>query len=103
MQMGKTYELIKKANNYNGYIVTMHKHACDNIMRLAEKHNFKINFPLTIDEFIRGEFYSQGVKKIYFDNADLILQSLANNRNVSVEAITLTKKDVDKAIEKIGF
>ena len=94
-QTGKTYELIKQADNYNGYIVTMNRRSCENILGLAEKHNFKINFPLTLDEFLRGEFYPQGVKKVYFDNVDLILQNLAMRKNVLVEAITLTREECE--------
>jgi len=93
MQMGKTYDLVKQADNYNGYIITMNKNSCEHTMELAKKHNFKINFPLTLDEFLNKKFYSKGVKKVYFDNVDLMLQSLAYARNVSIEAITLTSPD----------
>jgi len=52
-QTGKTYELLKEHNNYNGYIVTMNEQSRDNIMSLAEKYNFKINFPLTLNEYLK--------------------------------------------------
>jgi len=91
-QSGKTLSLIKQADNFNGYILTMNARSCEHIMNLAEKHGYKINFPLTWDEFLLGRFYPNGVKKIYIDNADLILQRLANERYVALEAITITKE-----------
>ena len=88
--MGKTVELIKMADNYNGYIITMNQNSCDDIIELAKKHKCRINFPLTYEDLISGRFYGKGVNKFYIDNADYLIQYLA--KGISIAAITLNKE-----------
>ena len=87
IRMGKTVRLIKLANNYNGYIITRDINRCHEIMELSEKHNCKINFPLTFMEFINHDYYGKNIKCFHIDNADILLQYIAEH--VKIESISL--------------
>lgn len=84
---GKTTDLIKRSAASWLYIVTFnHQEAC-RIRDQAEKMGLNIPFPLTIDEWINGEYDGHGVKGLLLDNAEKLLQYISR---VPIEAITMT-------------
>lgn len=86
--MGKTIKLLEMANNYNGYIVS--NNPLD-LAKMAKSKNYTINFPLSYDEFVTKKYYAKGVKRIYIDNVDLLLEYMSS---VQISAITLTNINV---------
>ena len=86
-QAGKTHELIKRADNHNGYIVCFGIHEAHRIADMAKSMECKINLPITYKEFTAREYYGKGVKKFFIDNVEMFLESLTT---VPIEAITLT-------------
>lgn len=88
---GKTTALIEKAANYNGYIVCLDESRAIHIITLAEKLGVKINHPLTALQFLGGNYHGPGVKRVFIDNADQLLQQICK---VPIEAITLTQPKI---------
>ena len=88
---GKTTELIKLANNYNGYIVCMNRDEAFCVSKMAKERDFNINFPITFQELIDGNFHPQGVKKLWIDNVEELLYVLTRHR-VKIGAITMDKE-----------
>ena len=84
---GKTEYLIRLANNFNGYIVVRDMKTVYYVASLAVDLGYKINFPLTYDEFKNRQYHGKNCKKIFIDDADAFLQSLSM---APIEAITLT-------------
>lgn len=85
-QQGKTTEIIKKAKNHNGYIVCATKQECTRVFDLAREMKVNINFPISFNEFLKGDYYPEGVKKFHIDNAGLLIQEISK---VKVETITI--------------
>jgi hypothetical protein len=86
---GKTTELIKRCAEEGGYIVVQNQPEAYHISSLARDLGYNIPFPLTAHEFLTGAYYGAGVKKLWIDNADIILQRIST---VPIEAITLTEE-----------
>lgn len=84
---GKTTELIKMCANLGGYIVCRDKIAAEQTAKMAKDLNFNIPYPMTFDELLSGKYHAKGVRRVYIDNADLLLQKLA--KGIEVEAITM--------------
>jgi len=87
-QKGKTTQLIKMADNYDGYIVCANREIAKYTADMARKMGAKIHFPMTIREILKGKYYPHGVKKIYIDNLDLMLHEIAPG--LITAAVTLT-------------
>lgn len=86
-QAGKTTELIKMADNHDGYIVCHDRNAAKNTFELAKKLGATINFPLTFEDLRKMQYHAKGVRKIYIDNLDLLLPHLAPD--VEIDACTI--------------
>jgi len=84
---GKTTELIKMANGYNGYIVCRSKDAASYTFALARFLKCEINFPITYDEFLNGKYCGAGCKKFFIDDADELLFRISK---IPIEAITIS-------------
>lgn len=89
-RMGKSLELIKRAEETNAYIVVTTRRDALNLMQLAEKHGHKILFPVTFDEAINGKFIGSFIKHILIDDADMMLQMLF--RYTEIDAITMSEE-----------
>ena len=87
---GKTTRLIKMADKYNGLIVCINRKDAGRIAEMAIRLGYTINLPITFDEFLSHQYYSQGVKRFFIDNADMLIQHMTN---VAVEAITITQEE----------
>ena len=87
-QKGKTTELIKRADKFNGYIITRDRQNIMRIIKMADEMGCDIRYPLTYKEFINHEYYGRNIKCFHFDDADDFLQHLTL---VKIETISLTK------------
>lgn len=90
---GKTTDLIKLADNRNGYIICSLRSRADQIMRQAYDMECNINFPISFREFEEGSYHDAGIGKFYIDDADQFLQYLTP---VPIEAITITLEESTK-------
>ncbi len=86
-QSGKTYNLIKACAEKGGYIVCLDHKQAYSIAERAREMGLDIPFPLTADEFLAGAYHPPGVQRLFIDNADMLLQSMAS---VPIEIITMT-------------
>ena len=86
---GKTTALIHQSAKTYFYIVTRNHETAHAIFQQASALGLKIPFPLTYGEFIEHRYYGAGVRGILIDDADELLQSMAN---VPIHAITLTQR-----------
>lgn len=77
-QAGKTTDLIRLAAENFAYIVCPNRQQATQIARQARGLGLNIPFPLTADEFVRGEFYGLGIRGFLFDNLDQIMQQMAH-------------------------
>ena len=77
-QAGKTTDLIRLAAENFAYIVCPNQRQATQIARQAKGMGLDIPFPLTADEFVRGEFYGRGIRGFLFDNLDQIMQQMAH-------------------------
>lgn len=89
-QSGKTTDLIKRCHEIGGYIVCRSQKECARIFQMARKMKLNISFPISYYEFIRKEYYGNGIKKFHIDCADEFLCSLTH---VPIVTITMTKGD----------
>lgn len=96
---GRTTELIKRSAETHEYIVTLNRAAVLNTQELANKMMLSIPCPLTFDEFIRGKYYSRGIKGFLIDNADIMLEYIS--QNVPINAITLEKEKPKTIFERV--
>ncbi len=86
-QYGKTTEMIRTAAETNSYIVCPHRQQVLYVQRLAEKLGVNIPFPITWDEFQRGQFSPMGVRGFVIDDLDQCIEYMA--RGVPVHAASL--------------
>jgi hypothetical protein len=89
-QAGKTTDLIKKADKYNGYIVTFNHDNVKRCMEIAKEIKCCINMPLTFREFIEGKYHGKGIDKFHIDNAEYLIQAMTD---VPIENITMSKNE----------
>lgn len=87
-QSGKTTELIRLCAENGGYIVCRSDNMASAIQDQAGEMGLDIPFPLTYTEFIEGKYYGAGVRKIYIDDAEALLEKMAHG--VELEAITIS-------------
>ena len=86
-QMGKTTELIRISAETFAYIVVPTRKDAGTVSEMAKDMGLDIPFPLTYDEFIRGQYYGKNIKGFLIDNADMLLQYMA--KGVAIKAISL--------------
>lgn len=84
---GKTAELIKRCANNGGYIVCVDERRAKYTADMAKNMGEKIPFPLTFDEFLKRRYYEKGVKQVYIDNADLLIERIASG--IRIDAIVM--------------
>lgn len=80
-QSGKTAKLIKLIAETDGYIVCSNHRECYRTAELARKLGYEIRFPLSWEEFLKGQYrlYGDFNPSIAIDNADLLLQKPRQN------------------------
>lgn len=60
------------------------------VAREAETMGLSIPFPLNYSEFLNKRYYGAGVKQLFIDNADYLLQHMAI---VPVAAVVLERRE----------
>lgn len=91
---GKTTNLIKECAKEKGYSLIV----CHTIQvalyyqDMAKDMGLEIPLPISMDEFIKGDFRGKNITSFYIDNADLLLEKLA--RGVKIEKISITDHSV---------
>ncbi len=86
-RMGKTTELIRMSAETFAYIVVPTKNDASKVSQMAREMGLDIPFPLSFDEFIRGQYYGKNIKGFLIDNADMLLQYMS--KGVAIKAISL--------------
>lgn len=84
---GKTTELIERCYKNGGYIVCPDGKCAQEISKKAKEMNMRIAYPLTFQEFLSKKYYIPGVRKIYIDNADMLIRSLT--AGVEIDSIVM--------------
>lgn len=85
---GKTTELIKRcAESPGGYIVCRDQLEANRIHLQAIGMGLQIHLPITYFEFIGGHYSPSGVKSLFIDNAEALLQYIARTE---IKAISIT-------------
>lgn len=72
------------------YIVCIDQQEAYRISQRAQEMGLSIGFPITFDEFRKGEYYSRNIRNFFIDNADYLLRSLSD---VPIRAITMEATD----------
>lgn len=86
---GKTTELIKRSAETGAYILVATKMMAACVYTDAVHGGYNIPYPITIMEYLNGEFDKR--TPILIDELDLALGSIFNLEKV--EAVTLTKRE----------
>lgn len=88
---GKTTRLISMADKCRGYIVCHSRDEAKRIADEARRMGASINFPMTYNEFVKGEYYGIGVDTLYIDNVEMLLRYLCIHR-VKLGAVTINEE-----------
>jgi hypothetical protein len=88
---GKTQELFKLADNYNGYIVCYNRDGAEQCFNQALELGYKINKPLTYFDLINNKTRGVFLNKFYFDDVNFFLRNIAGTTELS--AITMDLED----------
>ena len=84
---GKTTECIKFAAEHNAYIVCRSQGEAHRIMVAATAMGLRIPFPISYNEFTRGDFCRRNISGFVIDDVDELVRWLA--RDVDVIAMSL--------------
>jgi len=85
---GKTTRLIEESHKDGGYIVCISKRECSRIISVANKMNLTIPFPMTYQELLDEDFYSDNIKSLHIDNVEYFLRYVCGG--VPLKTITFT-------------
>ena len=94
---GKTISLIRLASENNYLIVCPTQQDADRIWQMSKAIGLQIHQPITILEFVEGEYYSPGFKGIVANNIEGIViddvdKCLSRLSKLPITAISLTKE-----------
>lgn len=94
---GKTHQLIKMADNYNGHIVVDKLETADKIFRMAKEMGLKINKPLTYRELKCGINGKVVRGNIYIDNFEHYLNyTNATDGTISIVTTSLGVDSIER-------
>jgi predicted transport protein len=85
---GKTFQLIKKSALTGDYIVCQNQSEASRIQSEALKLKLNIPFPITYDEFNKGQYAGHNISGFLIDNIEIFLQQLTN---VPINAVSLNQ------------
>lgn len=86
-QSGKTTELIKLAAARKAYMVVFSSREAQRCQERAKSLGLSLYFPLTYEEFAKGDFYGKGVRGFLVDDVEDLLRYMA--RGVEMVAYSL--------------
>ena len=98
-QSSKTTELIKRAVEIHGYIVVATSVDAGRIASLAWESGVEIHRPITMLEFIRGEYYGAGIGIFLFDDVDRCLEAVTH---IPIDTVTITISDQGERRMKVS-
>ena len=75
---GKTRYLVTCADKRNGYIVVRDRRHVDYVARMAQDMRCNINFSLTHEEILSGDFHPVNCSPLHIDDADELLKKFLN-------------------------
>lgn len=85
---GKTTEAIRIANETGAYLVVATQKEAARVAHLC------VRFPVTFDELLnRNSTHAGFVRNIVIDNAEMLIDRIAAERGLGVDAITVTGQD----------
>jgi len=87
---GKTMACIKTAYETGGYIVCNSRAESERVFKMATDAKIRIAFPITLNEFLLGEF-GEFIPCFIIDNVDDMLRVIA--RGIKIHTVTLTPED----------
>jgi hypothetical protein len=88
-QAGKTTDAIKRAAERWLYIVVINKQEQRRVFEEAKRMGLDIPFPITFEEFTRGQF-GRGIRGFIIDNLDMCLLQAA--RAIPIEVVTWSEQ-----------
>lgn len=83
-QTGKTTELIKKSAKDGGYICCFSEEMAGRIFKQAHDMGLIIPYPITHADLLDKRYYEKGIGKIYIDNAEYLIQRIAQGVKVDM-------------------
>ena len=86
-QSGKTDELIKLAAARRAYLVVSSYREAQRCQERAKSLGLSLYFPLTYEEFTKGDFYGKGLNGLLVDDVENLLRYMA--RGVEVLAYSI--------------
>ena len=99
---GKTDALIEIAGKEFAYVVVADPRRATAVERRAQELNVKIPFPLTYDEFRRGEYFGRGVRAFVIDDVDDLVRSMSMNVPVLAISATVTDSEEEERFQKLA-
>lgn len=86
---GKTTKAIKESAKTGKYIITLNRHMVMHTFNMAKEMGLNIPFPITIDEWMRGEV-SHTIRRqgVIVDEGLILLETLLVAK---VDMVTITK------------
>jgi hypothetical protein len=88
---GKTTRCIELSAEHQAYIVCETHKEARRIFDMSVEMGLKIPFPITLNEFISGQFCGKRINGFIIDNVDHLLAAMA--RGVPVLAMSFTTVD----------
>ena len=95
---GKTIRLLELSNRTGAIIVVFDGPCGHALFHESRKIGYKIPYPITMKEFVKGNYHSAEIKGFLFHNIDLCLKSLTD---VKIDAITITTAN-DRLNSELG-
>jgi cobalamin biosynthesis protein CobD/CbiB len=85
---GKSTELIQRAVDEGGFIVTDSSQSAYRLVEMAKEMGIHLSLPVTYEEFLQERYRGLGVSLFHIDDIERFVQYVA--RGVTVATITLT-------------
>jgi hypothetical protein len=89
---GKTTELIMACAKAGGFLVCATQRDAHHTASIAKHLDISVPYPLTYHEFLEGRYYGSGVKVLFIDDADRLLQYLSKTPIGGISISTDTEK-----------
>jgi adenylate kinase family enzyme len=96
---GKTTRLIRMSAETGCYIVAQIDWV-PSIAEQAKKMGFQIPYPLSYQEFLRGQYYLKGIKGFLIDDVAGLLRDMAPPDSIKAFAVSMTEEPISPWWEK---
>lgn len=90
-QGGKTTRLIEWSSRASGrLLVCPNLREASRVFHEALRLKRAITFPITADEFFRGEFNARAFRELGVDNLDMVLEGISP---LTISVVSITRED----------